>query len=45
MSLDASLAPFGAASSHTLELARLNSRVETGIASPLDVAIEALGTR
>jgi Mg2+-importing ATPase len=39
MSLDASLEPFGAASSRPLFLATLNSRFETGIKSPLDAAI------
>jgi Mg2+-importing ATPase len=39
MSLDASLDPFGRASPRALFLAHLNSRFETGIKSPLDVAI------
>jgi Mg2+-importing ATPase len=41
MSLDRSTDPFGEASARALELARLNSRFETGIASPLDAAILA----
>jgi Mg2+-importing ATPase len=39
MSLDASLDPFGTASTRALSLAHLNSRFQTGIKSPLDVAI------
>ena len=39
MSLDASLDPFGRASTRALLLAHLNSQFETGIRSPLDVAI------
>jgi P-type Mg2+ transporter len=39
MSLDRSLDPFGNPSPHTLELAYLNSKFETGIRSPLDEAI------
>jgi len=41
MSLDASLDPFGAPSPRALELARINSRFDAGIASPLDAAILA----
>ncbi|HET9627667.1 MAG TPA: HAD-IC family P-type ATPase, partial [Kofleriaceae bacterium] len=41
MALEAALDPFGAPSPRTLELARRNSRFETGIASPLDAAILA----
>ncbi|HTR50341.1 MAG TPA: magnesium-translocating P-type ATPase [Kofleriaceae bacterium] len=41
MSLDASLGAFGADEPRVLELARLNSRFQTGIASPLDTAILA----
>ncbi|MFT3698651.1 MAG: magnesium-translocating P-type ATPase [Kofleriaceae bacterium] len=41
MSLDASLDPFGDAAPSVLQLARLNSRFETGIRSPLDAAILA----
>jgi len=39
MSLDRSLDPFGGPSQRTLELARLNSKFETGIRSPLDEVI------
>ena len=39
MSLDASLDPFGRPSDRALFVAALNSRFETGIKSPLDVAI------
>ena len=39
MSLDRSLDPFGNPSAHTLELAYLNSKFETGIRSPLDEVI------
>jgi P-type Mg2+ transporter len=39
MSLDASLDPLGAPSQRSLVLARLNSRFESGIKSPLDAAI------
>jgi Mg2+-importing ATPase len=39
MSLDVSLGPFGAPATRPLELARINSRFQTGIASPLDTAI------
>ena len=39
MSLDASLDPFGRASDRALFVAALNSRFDTGIKSPLDVAI------
>ncbi len=39
MSLDASLDPFGEASDRTVFLAHLNSRFETGIKSPFDIAI------
>jgi Mg2+-importing ATPase len=39
MSLDRVLDPFGNPSPHTLELASLNSRFETGIRSPLDDVI------
>jgi len=39
MSLDRSLDPFGSATQHTLELAYLNSKFETGIRSPLDDVI------
>ncbi|HUJ59414.1 MAG TPA: magnesium-translocating P-type ATPase, partial [Kofleriaceae bacterium] len=39
MSLEASLDASGAPAPRALELARLNSRFETGIASPLDAAI------
>jgi Mg2+-importing ATPase len=39
MSLDAALDPFGDPSQRALEIAQLNSRFETGIKSPLDVAI------
>jgi len=41
MSVDASLAPFGAACRRALELAAINSKFETGIRSPLDAAILA----
>jgi Mg2+-importing ATPase len=41
MSLDAALDPFGEPSQRALELARVNSRLQTGIASPLDAAILA----
>jgi Mg2+-importing ATPase len=41
MSLETSLGPFGADAPRALELARINSRFETGIASPLDAAILA----
>jgi Mg2+-importing ATPase len=41
MSLDASLDPFGDTSARARWLAQLNSRFETGIASPLDAAILA----
>jgi len=39
MSLDRSLDPFGNPSQHTLELAYLNSKFQTGIHSPLDDVI------
>jgi len=39
MSLDASLGPFGQPVARALALARINSRLETGIKSPLDAAI------
>jgi len=39
MSLDGSLGPFGEPSERPLELGRLNSYFETGIRSPLDVAL------
>jgi Mg2+-importing ATPase len=39
MSLDRSLDPFGGPSQRTLELARPNSKFETGIRSPLDEVI------
>src|SRR5271166_1888454 len=39
MSLDRSLDPFGNPSAHTLELAYLNSKFQTGIRSPLDEVI------
>ncbi len=41
MQLDRALGPAGAASVRPLELASLNSRFQTGIRSPLDVAILA----
>jgi len=45
MSLDGSLGPFGESAERPLELARLNSCFETGIRSPLDVALlENAGT-
>jgi Mg2+-importing ATPase len=43
LSLDATLDPLGAPSPRTLALARLNSRFESGIKSPLDTAILATG--
>lgn len=39
MTLDRSLDPFGNPSERVLTLARLNSKFETGIRSPLDIAI------
>jgi Mg2+-importing ATPase len=39
MVLDRAVDPFGAPSNRTFELAWLNSKLETGIKSPLDVAI------
>jgi len=39
MSLDRALDPFGNPSAHTLELAYLNSKFQTGIRSPLDEVI------
>ncbi len=39
MIVDRALDPFGTPSPHVLTLARLNSRFETGIRSPLDAAI------
>ena len=39
MSLDRSLDPFGNPSNHTLQLAYLNSKFQTGIRSPLDEVI------
>ena len=41
MSLDSSLDAFGAPAARAIELARINSRCQTGIASPLDAAILA----
>jgi Mg2+-importing ATPase len=41
MSLDAALDPFGRPSPRVLFLAQLNSRFETGIKSPLDLAVLA----
>lgn len=45
MTLDASLDPFGQPSDRALEVAQLNSRFETGIKSPLDIAILERGPR
>ncbi|HEY2906399.1 MAG TPA: magnesium-translocating P-type ATPase, partial [Vicinamibacterales bacterium] len=39
MEFDRSVDPFGATSARALELASINSRMETGIRSPLDAAI------
>jgi Mg2+-importing ATPase len=41
MTLDATLDPFGLPSERALAIAQLNSRFETGIKSPLDVALLA----